>query len=66
MLKALLIALNLVFLYVTARADTIYLKSGKVLEAGILEENTDYIKIDFNGNPLYYQKKYIAKIEKSA
>ncbi|MDD5128617.1 MAG: tetratricopeptide repeat protein [Candidatus Omnitrophica bacterium] len=65
MLKVLLIALNLVSFYITAQADTIYLKSGKVLEACILEENTDYIKIDFNGNPLYYQKKYIAKIEKS-
>ena len=36
------------------------------MEANILEENADYIKIDFNGNPLYYQKKYVGKIEKSA
>jgi tetratricopeptide (TPR) repeat protein len=65
MLKFIFILLNLIFFYNSALADTIYLKSGKVIEANILEDTDDYIKIDFNGNPLYYQKKYIAKIEKA-
>ena len=66
MLRFLLIVLNLTCSYIYAQADTIYLKSGKVIESNILEENAEYIKIDFNGNPLYYQKKYISKIEKAA
>ena len=66
MLRLLFLTLNFIFLYCFAQADTIYLKSGKVIEANILEENTEYIKIDFNGNPLYYQKKYVGKIEKPA
>lgn len=65
MLKILFLTLNFLLFYVFAQADTIYLKSGKVIEADILEENEDYIKIDFNGNPLYYQKKYVGRIEKS-
>jgi len=66
MLKLLFLILNFTLFYCFAQADTVYLKSGKVIEANILEENADYIKIDFNGNPLYYQKKYVGKIERSA
>ena len=66
MLKLLFITLNFTFFYCFAQADTIYLKSGKVIETNILEESADYIKIDFNGNPLYYQKKYVGRIEKAA
>ncbi len=66
MLRFLLIVLNLTCSYIYAQADTIYLKSGKIIESNILEDNAEYIKIDFNGNPLYYQKKYISKIEKTA
>jgi tetratricopeptide (TPR) repeat protein len=55
----------LVLSYACVRAETIYLKSGKVVETDILEENADYIKIDFNSNPLYYQKKYISRIERT-
>ena len=55
---------SLAILQSTACADTIYLKSGKVIEADILEDETDYIKVNFGGNPLYYQKKYIKQIEK--
>jgi tetratricopeptide (TPR) repeat protein len=66
MLMPIFLAISCVFVCLNAQAETIYLKSGKVLEASILEENEDYIKIDFNGNPLYYQKKYISSIEKPA
>jgi tetratricopeptide (TPR) repeat protein len=56
---------NLAFLPPPAQAETIYLKSGKVIEAAILAEEPDYIRIDFHGTPLYYEKKYIKKIEKT-
>jgi tetratricopeptide (TPR) repeat protein len=63
MFKALLFSFGLLFLSVYARAETIYLKSGKIINADILEQNSDYIKIDFQGNPLYYEKKYVARVD---
>jgi len=66
MMKPCVATLFVILFCPAAQAETIYLKSGKVLEASIIEETQDYIKIDFNGNPLYYQKKYIGRIEKAA
>jgi len=40
-------------------ADTLILKSGKVIECKILEKNQDYIKIEYAGGPIYYERKYI-------
>jgi len=44
-------------------ADTVTLKSGKKLEGKILEKTNQYIKIDIDGNALYYELKYIQSIE---
>ncbi|MDD5770841.1 MAG: tetratricopeptide repeat protein [Candidatus Omnitrophica bacterium] len=63
MFKIFLLFFSLLFLSVYARAETIHLKSGKIISADILEQNSDYIKIDFQGNPLYYEKKYVARID---
>jgi tetratricopeptide (TPR) repeat protein len=63
-----IIAFFLFFCLFTARAgaEKITLKSGKVLEAPIIEENQEFIKIDYNGTPLYYDRKYILSIEGEA
>jgi len=42
-----------------ALAETITLKSGKVIEGEILERNKDYIKISTGGKDIYYENKYI-------
>ena len=41
-------------------AETITLKSGKTIEGKIIEETDQYIKIDVEGQPIYYERKYIA------
>lgn len=51
--------LSLIF----ANAETVTLKSGKIIEGKILEKNDQYIKIDIAGSPVYYERKYIASIE---
>ena len=45
-----------------AFGDTIVLKSGKRVEATILEKTDQYVKIDYNGMPLYYENKYIESV----
>ncbi|OGX39904.1 MAG: hypothetical protein A2984_02210 [Omnitrophica WOR_2 bacterium RIFCSPLOWO2_01_FULL_41_12] len=50
---------NLVF------AETVTLKSGKIIEGKILEKNDQYIKIDVAGSPIYYERKYISSIDES-
>lgn len=45
-------------------ADTITLKSGKKLTCSITEETKEYVKIEYNGAPLFYERKYIQSIEK--
>ena len=42
-----------------ALAETVTLKSGKVIEGEILEKNKDYIKISTGGKDIYYENKYI-------
>lgn len=46
-------------------ADTVTLKSGKVIEGEILENNDQYIKIECKGKQVYYKHKYIESIEKT-
>lgn len=46
-----------------ALADQVILKSGKVLNGTIIEETDQYIRIDYEGMPLYFQKKLIAEIK---
>lgn len=46
-----------------AFCDTVILKSGKKIEGEIIEQTEDYIKLDSDGSPLYYQRKYIQSIE---
>ncbi len=43
-------------------AATIYLKTGKIIEADIIEETDKYIKIDFSGTPLTYYRENIESI----
>ncbi len=51
--------------YGLAGAESITLKSGKKIEGKILEENADYLRIDYNGRPVYYERKTIQSINKS-
>lgn len=44
-------------------ADTITLKSGKVIEGEIIEKNKDYIKVRYQGTEIYYENKYVKDIE---
>ncbi len=46
-------------------ADTLILKSGKVLECKILEKTKDYIRIEYAGQPLYYENKYVQQIQET-
>lgn len=44
-------------------AESITLKSGKKIEAKILERTKDYIKIEVGSSPVYYELKYVKSIE---
>ncbi len=44
-------------------AESLTLKSGKKIEGKILEETDQYIKIDVDGLPLYYERMFISNIE---
>lgn len=44
-------------------ADTLFLKSGKVLECRILEKTSDYVKVEYSGQPLYFELKYVRQID---
>ena len=44
-------------------AEGVVLKSGKKIEGRIVEQTGEYVKIESNGSPLYYERKYIASIE---
>ncbi|MFH1413282.1 MAG: tetratricopeptide repeat protein [Candidatus Omnitrophota bacterium] len=46
-------------------ADTITLKSGKVIEGKVLENTDQYIKVDYKGKEVYYKHKYIESIEET-
>jgi len=48
-----------------AFSETIILKSGKSIEGKIVEETTNYIKMDYEGVVLTYWKDNIERIEKS-
>ena len=43
-------------------ADTLILKSGKVIECNILEKKQEYIKVEYAGSPLYFECKYIQQV----
>lgn len=47
-----------------AFADTIILKSGKEVEANIIEKNDDHIVVDFHGVDLTYYNDEITEIKK--
>lgn len=48
-----------------AFCETITLKSGKQIEGRIMEETDQYIKIESNGMPIYYELKYVQNIEEN-
>ncbi len=50
--------------YGLACAASITLKSGKKIEGKIIEETADYLKIEYNGEPVYYERKTIESVEK--
>jgi tetratricopeptide (TPR) repeat protein len=61
--KAAIISAFILFFGGGAFADTIVLKSGKEVQGKVLEKTDDYVKIDYQGAPLYYEKKYIQTIK---
>jgi len=46
-----------------ASAETVTLKSGKQIQGKITEKTDQYIKIESEGTPLYYERKFIKSIE---
>jgi len=57
------VVLLILFFTKGALAETVILKSGKVIEGKIIEKNKDYIKISTGGKDIYYMNKYIKSIE---
>ncbi len=47
-------------------ADTLFLKSGKVLECRVLEKTKDYVKVEYSGRPLYFELKYVRQIDEQS
>jgi tetratricopeptide (TPR) repeat protein len=45
-----------------AFGDTVVLKSGKRIEGTIVEKTDQYVKVDNNGKPLYFENKYIESV----
>lgn len=56
----------ILFFPATLFAESIVLKSGKKIEGKIIERADQYIKIEFEGRPLYYELKYIKGIEEDS
>ncbi len=50
---------------ISARADTVVLKSGKRVEGKIVEETNAYIAVEQEGTPVYFERKYIDHIDRS-
>jgi tetratricopeptide (TPR) repeat protein len=46
-------------------AESITLKSGKKIEGKITEKTDQYIKIEVDATPIYYERKFIATIDES-
>lgn len=61
-LLALKVCVFVLLLYGFVLADTVILKSGKQLDCLILEKTKEYIKVEYNGNQLYYETKTIKEI----
>jgi tetratricopeptide (TPR) repeat protein len=57
-----LLALSFIFIPAFSFADTVVLKSGKVIEGQIAEQTEQYIKIDTIKGPLYFERKFISEI----
>ncbi len=47
-------------------AETITLKSGKKIEGLITEKTDQYIKVEAEGAPLYFERKFISRIDEEA
>jgi tetratricopeptide (TPR) repeat protein len=52
----------LIFLPALALAETVTLKSGKVIEGPIIEQTDQYIRLDTSLGPLYFERKFIKEI----
>ncbi|MFA6358293.1 MAG: tetratricopeptide repeat protein [Candidatus Omnitrophota bacterium] len=62
-IKIFVVAIFILFSVKNIFAEVVTLKSGKVMEAQILEKNKDYTRIKYNGMPIYYENKYIKSIQ---
>jgi len=58
------IACFLLMLPAMARAETLVLKSGKTIAGNILYEDSEFVQIEYNGAPLYFERKAIKRIDK--
>lgn len=54
--------LSFVFIPTLSLADTVVLKSGKIIQGSIVEQTDQYIKIDSLKGPLYFERKFISEI----
>ncbi|OGX16324.1 MAG: hypothetical protein A2166_04205 [Omnitrophica WOR_2 bacterium RBG_13_41_10] len=55
--------LSLLFTASNVFAETVTLKSGKKIDGTILEKTDQYIKLEVEGTPIYYELKYIQSIQ---
>ena len=62
-MRKFILAPLILFICLSAYPESIKLKSDKVIEAQILAKGDKYIKVDLNGEPLFYYLKTIRSID---
>jgi len=58
--------LTLISLPLCAYADKIVLKSGKTIEGRIIEKTRDYVRVESQGNTLYFENRFIQEIKEDS
>jgi len=66
MKKILLFLMIFSFFYLKVFSEIIVLKSGKTINAKIIEKNNDYIKVNFQGVPIKYYRDEIDRIDRES
>jgi tetratricopeptide (TPR) repeat protein len=58
--------MSLLMLPAMANAETLVLKSGKTITGKILQEDSEFVQIEYNGAPVYFERKTIRQIDQDS